>query len=82
MFTAALRKKGGFVVTWYTSGMALVSCPECRTQISDSALMCPKCGHPLGQQRMFKRMAIVSMIIFGIVAVFIFFLFSSLGLIG
>lgn len=24
--------------------MALVNCPECKTEISDSALKCPKCG--------------------------------------
>lgn len=26
--------------------MALINCPECREQISDKALICPKCGHP------------------------------------
>ncbi|MCL7651843.1 zinc-ribbon domain-containing protein, partial [Klebsiella pneumoniae] len=24
--------------------MALVSCPECRKEVSDSALRCPSCG--------------------------------------
>jgi len=28
--------------------MSLVNCPECGNQISDKALMCPKCGLPMG----------------------------------
>lgn len=27
--------------------MALISCPECRKNISDSATACPHCGHPI-----------------------------------
>ena len=27
--------------------MALVSCPECRREISDQAPACPGCGYPL-----------------------------------
>lgn len=27
--------------------MALVNCPECATEVSDSALNCPKCGKQL-----------------------------------
>jgi len=27
--------------------MALIPCPECGTQVSDKAVSCPKCGHPL-----------------------------------
>ncbi|GKT22776.1 hypothetical protein [Acidovorax sp. SUPP3334] len=27
--------------------MALVQCPECTRQISDQALACPGCGHPM-----------------------------------
>lgn len=27
--------------------MALMSCPECSTEVSDRAPMCPKCGVPL-----------------------------------
>lgn len=29
--------------------MALVSCPECSNQVSDAALACPSCGHPLNE---------------------------------
>lgn len=28
--------------------MALIHCPECRTEMSDRAAACPKCGHPIG----------------------------------
>lgn len=27
--------------------MALITCPECNSAISDAALDCPACGHPL-----------------------------------
>jgi uncharacterized membrane protein YvbJ len=27
--------------------MALISCPECRREISDQALSCPGCGYPI-----------------------------------
>lgn len=26
--------------------MALIKCPDCQTEISDSALACPNCGKP------------------------------------
>lgn len=27
--------------------MALINCPECNREVSDSATSCPGCGHPL-----------------------------------
>lgn len=27
--------------------MALINCPECNTEVSDQAVMCPKCAYPL-----------------------------------
>jgi hypothetical protein len=27
--------------------MALISCPECKANISDKAASCPGCGHPM-----------------------------------
>jgi uncharacterized membrane protein YvbJ len=27
--------------------MALIACPECAKEISDKALICPHCGHPM-----------------------------------
>ena len=32
--------------------MALVACPECEKQISESASSCPNCGHPLATTQM------------------------------
>ena len=29
--------------------MALISCPECATSVSDRALACPKCGCPIAK---------------------------------
>ena len=29
--------------------MALITCPECKQQISDQATSCPNCGYPLAQ---------------------------------
>lgn len=28
--------------------MALISCPDCNTQVSDMAPACTKCGRPIG----------------------------------
>jgi uncharacterized membrane protein YvbJ len=30
--------------------MALISCPECGTQVSQKAHACVKCGHPIASQ--------------------------------
>lgn len=29
--------------------MALINCPECRTQVSDKAEKCPKCSYPINK---------------------------------
>lgn len=31
--------------------MTLISCPECKHNVSDQATSCPNCGHPLQQDR-------------------------------
>ena len=31
--------------------MALITCPECAAQISDKAVVCPQCGHPMGNTK-------------------------------
>jgi hypothetical protein len=33
--------------------MALITCPECGSQVSDRAAACPKCGYPLEDRRTF-----------------------------
>ena len=30
--------------------MALIKCPECHADVSDEAIACPKCGHPIAQK--------------------------------
>jgi len=30
--------------------MALTKCPECQSEVSDQALICPKCGFPLEKE--------------------------------
>jgi len=37
--------------------MALIECQECSEQISDQAMMCPKCGCPLKSMKGFTQMA-------------------------
>jgi len=29
--------------------MALIDCPECSKEVSESAASCPHCGHPIGK---------------------------------
>jgi TM2 domain-containing membrane protein YozV len=31
--------------------MALVSCPECKAEVSDRAANCPRCGYPIAAQQ-------------------------------
>lgn len=47
--------------------MALVSCPECRKEVSDSALRCPSCGKQLRKPRRS---------IFGVLIKWLFILFN------
>ena len=37
--------------------MALISCPECKSKVSDRAASCPKCGYPLQQEQQGKSFA-------------------------
>jgi len=30
--------------------MALIKCPECKNEISDKAISCPRCGYPMTGQ--------------------------------
>ena len=32
--------------------MTLIQCPECNNQVSDKAVMCPKCGFPISGRGM------------------------------
>lgn len=34
--------------------MALIACPECRSQVSSAAPACPSCGHPIAGSHLSK----------------------------
>jgi len=49
--------------------MALISCPDCQTDISDLAAACPKCGRPLviqGKAKLGEKRFVGSLIVVGI----------------
>ena len=35
-------------------GHMLTACPECKSQVSDKAMMCPHCGYPLDSKEVQK----------------------------
>ena len=39
--------------------MALVECPECKKQVSDTAKVCPSCGYKLDAEKVKKRNKII-----------------------
>jgi hypothetical protein len=43
--------------------MALISCPECGHDVSDSAVTCPNCGFRLKKQKKFKHKGIIALLI-------------------
>lgn len=59
--------------------MALINCPECSTQVSDTALKCPSCGVQLRKPKrgFFGKLVKWGFIIFNILMVF--WLISGLG---
>lgn len=59
--------------------MALVSCPECHKEVSDSALRCPSCARQLRKPRrsFFGKMVKWTFILFNILMVYC--LFAGLG---
>lgn len=62
--------------------MALITCPECDNQVSDSALKCPKCGVQLRKptRGFFGSLVKFLFIAFNVVMViWLFTYFSSIG---
>ena len=59
--------------------MALINCPECSTQVSDSALKCPSCGVQLRKPKrgFWGKLVKWGFIIFNILMVF--WLISGIG---
>lgn len=62
--------------------MALINCPECQSEVSDSALKCPKCGVQLRKPKrgFFGKLFKWSFIGFNILMAF--WLFSYWGTVG
>ena len=40
--------------------MAIITCPECKKAVSDSAISCPNCGYPLTKNVSQSQMAVQS----------------------
>lgn len=38
--------------------MALINCPDCNTEVSDSAEKCPRCGRPIAKKEINKKVRI------------------------
>lgn len=57
--------------------MALINCPECGNQVSDTAKRCPNCGRPMNPVNSSKIIIWVIAGIFGIIALLV--LFSGVG---
>jgi len=63
--------------------MAMINCPECGKEISDSAISCPNCGYSILKKRRRKKLSIRKNIIFDAIAnsvlggLFIAFLFAD-----
>ncbi|QTP60942.1 hypothetical protein HNO53_20820 [Billgrantia antri] len=62
--------------------MALVACPECNHQVSDSAFKCSQCGHQLRKAKrgVFGKLFKWSFILFNVLMAV--WLFSSFGIMG
>lgn len=54
--------------------MSLIKCPECNTEISDKADVCPKCAYPIqGTARPLRKKVVFALLIelFGLFVVFL-----------
>ena len=61
--------------------MALINCPECQKEISNSANACPNCGHPIEKYTQSEKRKIKGMInLYEFFAIVFGFLgFASMG---
>ena len=59
--------------------MSLINCPACQKQISNSAEMCPHCGHPIKKIRE-QQNSLVTMIVIIVVCLIAFFVIKLQGL--
>lgn len=44
--------------------MALIKCPECNTEVSEKAKVCPKCGYPIRKNKNWKKILITGIIVY------------------
>jgi hypothetical protein len=59
--------------------MAMINCPECNEEVSDSALKCPKCGYQINKPKrgIFGKIIKWSFIIFNILM--LWWMIASVG---
>ena len=64
--------------------MAVIKCPECQSDVSDRAMVCMKCGYPVGRKRMLRHLIIWLIFLAGallvIFATLFIYLRSAFGL--
>ena len=56
--------------------MALIQCPECKKQVSDTAKTCPHCGYKLNAQQVKHRNKIILWIIVSLLVIGLFVFIS------
>jgi uncharacterized membrane protein YvbJ len=56
--------------------MAMISCNECKAEISDKAVACPKCGAELPKGK--ARGALSTIVVVGIILVAVFFAMDAM----
>jgi DNA-directed RNA polymerase subunit RPC12/RpoP len=44
----------------YAARMPLITCLDCKTEMSDAAIACPRCGRPATRRTFFKRHPILA----------------------
>lgn len=62
--------------------MALISCPECKSEVSDTAYKCPKCGITIKKPRrgFFGRLYMGLFVLFNIImAIWLFYYWGGMG---
>ena len=56
--------------------MAMISCKECRAEISDKAVACPKCGAEMAKGQ--ARSTLSTIVVVGLILVVLFFIMDAM----